>query len=74
MQNRAGGWPRGVSAGRSRRWKGSQHPVSETWDGGDARSLLFNSSGTKLQQHPVPQHDFHFWEGDFHFLGLLEPA
>lgn len=37
MQNKAGGWPKGVSAGHSRRWKGSQHPVSETWDGGDAR-------------------------------------
>lgn len=73
MQSRAGGWPRGVSAGHSKRQKGGQHAVSETLQWGDTRSLLY-SSGTKLLQHPVRQCDFHLQEGDFHFLGFLEPA
>lgn len=40
MQSRAGGWPTG--AGFYRRWKGGQHPVSETPDGEDTRSLLYS--------------------------------
>lgn len=74
MQSRAGGWPRGVSAGHSRRRQGGQHPGSETLCEGDTGSPLLHSSGTKLLQHPVPQCDFHLQEGDFHFLGLLEPV